>query len=240
MVGELQEIHRKFEELENRIESDFLAVRNHINKILMQIKEKEDELVDQLREMGIEKLIRHNYAIDDASLWDTLGLTFGDPSFNNLTVLEGAIEKGHENSEQLRAIWKKLHAFMGVQARYFEIKTDLRFEYCRKVAKQDPTALDELKQLVNHRDRYSASFSRYETEEPEYEAYINKLGEIYNTQIRKMIEDFNNFEKTRNERERVYHHYMADEQSEALDTFREQILQHLAGSIVVKEHRVRY
>jgi len=33
---------------------------------------------------------------------------------------------------------------------------------------------------------------------------------------------------------------MTEQKDEALDTFREEILQHLAGSIVVKEHRVRY
>lgn len=93
---------------------------------------------------------------------------------------------------------------------------------------------------MNHRDRYLASFNRYEVNDPEYEVYINTLGEIVNTKIRKILEDFNDYEKIHNERERIYHHYMTEQKDEALDTFREEILQHLAGSIVVKEHRVRY
>lgn len=58
-----------------------------------------------------------------------LGLSFGDPSFNNLIVVETAIEKGHPHKEQLEAIRDKLHTYMGLQARYFEIKVELREVY---------------------------------------------------------------------------------------------------------------
>jgi len=51
---------------------------------------------------------------------------------------------------------------------------------------------------------------------------------------------FKEYEKTHEERERVYFHYMNDQTSEYLDTFRSDLLQHLAGSIVIKEHRQRY
>ncbi len=169
-----------------------------------------------------------------------MGLTTGDPSFNNLILVEAAVQKGGEHVEKLKAIQRKLHAYLGVQAKYFEIKADIRFEYCRKVAKGDLAAKAELKNLVNHRDRYFASFSRYPVEDDEYEVYINILGEMVNTKIRNIMDDFTDYEKIHNERERIYHHYMAEQKSEALDTFREEILQHLAGSIVVKEHRVRY
>jgi len=51
---------------------------------------------------------------------------------------------------------------------------------------------------------------------------------------------FSDYERLFNERSRVYHHYMKDQESEYLDTFRSDLLQHLAGSIIVKEHRLRY
>lgn len=133
-----------------------------------------------------------------------------------------------------------MHAYLGVQARYFEIKVEMREGYVKKVAKNDPAAIDDLQTLVNFRDRYASSYSRFEVDDPEYQVYINTLGEIYNTKIRKMMEDFTDYEKAYNERERIYHHYMSDQPSESLDTFREDLLQHLAGSIIVKEHRVRY
>jgi hypothetical protein len=84
--------------------------------------------------------------------------------------------------------------------------------------------LNELKNLVNHRDRYYASFNRYEVDDPEYEVYINTLGEIVNTKIRKITEDFNDYEKIHSERERIYHHYMNEQPSEALTSFKEEIL----------------
>lgn len=55
-----------------------------------------------------------------------------------------------------------------------------------------------------------------------------------------MMEDFTEYEKAYNERERIYHSYMSSETSESLDNFRVELLQHLAGSIVIKEHRLRY
>jgi hypothetical protein len=35
---------------------------------------------------------------------DMMGLTTGDPSFNNLILVEAAVQKGGDNVEQLRAI----------------------------------------------------------------------------------------------------------------------------------------
>lgn len=45
-TGELAKVQQKCIELEQRIEGDYLAVRNHIGKILIQIEQKENELVD--------------------------------------------------------------------------------------------------------------------------------------------------------------------------------------------------
>lgn len=105
---------------------------------------------------------------------------------------------------------------MGVQARYFEIKVEVREEYIKKVNHDDPMALEELKRLINYRDRYQNSYSRYETNEPEYQVYINILGEIYNTKITKIKEDFTEYEKAFNDRERVYHSFMNNQTSESL------------------------
>jgi hypothetical protein len=43
-----------------------------------------------------------------------------------------------------------------------------------------------------------------------------------------------------NERARVYHSFMNKEAPEFMDTLRSDLLKHLAGTIVVKEHRHRY
>lgn len=243
--GELAKIHDKFEKVSTGLIEEFQTVRNQIGEILIQIEHKENEVVEQLRALGLEKLRIHVNHYEDPNFYDVMGLSFGDPSFNNLIMVESAIEQEQyaHIREQLIAVKNKLHAYLGLQARYFEIKVELREEYIKKVGKDDKEALEELKRLINYRDRYQKSYNRYElaqSEQTEFQVYINILGETYNTRIRPLIEKFTEYEKTYNDRERIYHHYMAEEQNEALQTFREELFQHLAGSIVVKEHRQRY
>lgn len=238
-------MHQKFLKVSDGIEEDYQSVRNQIGEILAQVEVKENELVMQLRELGVEKLRIHESHYEEPNFFDVIGLSFGDPSFNNLIMVESAIdqEKHAHIKDQLIAIRDKLHAYMGVQARYFEIKVELREEHVKKVGKEDKQSIEELKRLINYRDRYRNSYNRYELSpnaEHEYQVYINILGETYNTKIRPLMERFTEYEKAYNDKQRVYHHFMAEEESEALQNFREQLFQHLAGSIVVKEHRQRY
>lgn len=51
--GELQKIHKKFNDLHAKVEGDYLSVRNHLGKILQQIEMKENEIVHQLKELGV-------------------------------------------------------------------------------------------------------------------------------------------------------------------------------------------
>ena len=234
--GELVKIHSKFDELQKRIDGDYLATRNNISKVLYQIEEKENALYVQLEELGVEKLQKHG----EKSILDIFGLSNGDASFSNLTLVEAAILKGHGASDQLSQIQNKLQTYIGIKARYYEIKVELREEFVKKVSKNDVAAIDELKALVTLRDQYQNAYSRYQTDDAEYQIYINKLGEIVNRELRKIINDFTEYEKAYNERERVYHSYMKDQDSESLSQFRNELLQHLAGSIIVKEHRQRY
>jgi len=76
-------------------------------------------------------------------------------------MVEAAILHGHGASEQLNLIKNKLQTYIGIKARYYEIKVELREEYVRKVAKNDPSAIDELKALVTLRDQYQNAYSRY-------------------------------------------------------------------------------
>jgi hypothetical protein len=98
--GDLAKIHQNFQDLENRVEGDYLAARNHIGKILIQIEDKEDELIQQLQDLGIEKLRKHTQGNwERLSFFDRIGLTYGDPSINNITVLEALIERGHDQAD---------------------------------------------------------------------------------------------------------------------------------------------
>ena len=75
----------------------------------------------------------------------------GDAAFSNLSVVEGAIEQGHEGSEQLKSIRGWLHAYIGVKARIFELDSKLKEQYANLVSKSDADdhalALEEFRLL---------------------------------------------------------------------------------------------
>jgi hypothetical protein len=55
--------------------------------------------------LGIEKLRKHtSRSFEDVTFFDMMGLTTGDPSFNNLILVEAAVQKGGEHVEKLKAI----------------------------------------------------------------------------------------------------------------------------------------
>lgn len=138
--GDLQKIHAKYNDLHGKVEVDYAKIRTQFGDIIKQVEQKENELVLQLREMGVEKLRLHTGS-DDVNFFDAVGFATGLPSFNNLIMVETAIENNHPQKEQLEEIKNKLHNYMGVLARYFEIKVEVREEYVKKVAKGDPEAL---------------------------------------------------------------------------------------------------
>jgi hypothetical protein len=94
--GGLKELHNKYNALTGRVESEYFNVREHLAKTLQVLEGKESEIFDQLATEFDLKIRRH---ADSAPVLDTLGLTSGDAALDNLNVLEGAIERGHERAE---------------------------------------------------------------------------------------------------------------------------------------------
>jgi hypothetical protein len=156
--GGLKDLHAKFNELTGRVESEYFNLREHLAKTLQVIEAKENELYDQLAtEYGL-KVKKHG---DSAPILDALGLASGDAAFDNLGVVEGAIERGHERAAQLEQIRGWLHMTIGVKAKIFAIEAELKEQYMNLVAKnEDDKAFvaDELRQLVLLRDAYKDSF----------------------------------------------------------------------------------
>ena len=152
--GGLKELHNKYNALTGKVEIEYFNVREQLAKTLLLIEGKESEINEQLaNEFGL-KVRRHG---ESAPILDTLGLTSGDAAIDNLNVLEGAIERGHENAEQLSQIRGWLHISIGLKAKIFAIETELKEQYLNLVAKeQDDKAVveDELRLLAAARDSY--------------------------------------------------------------------------------------
>lgn len=241
--GGLKDLHQKFNELTGRVEAEYFNVREHLAKTLQVIENKENELYDQLvSEFGL-RVKKHG---DSAAILDVLGLSSGDSSFDNLSIVEGAIEQGHERAAQLEQIRGWLHMTIGVKAKIFAIEADLKEQYMNYVAKNEDDkayVTEELRKLVALRNAYQDSFSRYSVADfakGDYDAFEGQLNELKEVRVKNLVSDFSDYEKIFNERQRIYHNFANDSNSESLTVFRSDLLQHLAGSIVVKEHRQRY
>ena len=138
--------------------------------------------------------------------------------------------------------FKKLVGYLGVKAEVFNIRVDLHKEYCIKVTQKDYSTFDEVTQLCKEKDALKEAFHRIELDsnDSEFETYMASLNQIRTEQVPGLLKTFGAYENAHNAKSRVYHHYLAEQESESLDQFRSDILQHLAGSIIVKEHRQRY
>ena len=174
--GELKRIHSYFNELTGKVQTEYLAVREQLAKTLQIIEGKENQLYAKLvNELGFENMKLHG---EVAPILDALGLSSGDNSFTNLSIIEGALENGHESSDQLRNIRGYLHAYMGVKARLFNVEADLKLQYANLVAKgegEQPLAMSEYRTLIAAHDNYLASFDRFQVEDfakAEYDTFI--------------------------------------------------------------------
>lgn len=218
-------------------------MRDYLAKTLQVIEGKENQLYDTLNHDFDFNLKLHG---ENSTVFDVLGLATGDISFDNLSTIEAQIERGHEKAHQLGEIRGWLHSYLGVKAKIYAIETDLKEQYSNRVAKnEDDAALvqEELRQLAQARDNYQASFSRWGVDDwakNEYDTFINTLNEVQETKGKKLVADFEEYEKVYNERQRLYTNYTNEHDSESMTVFRTELLQHLAGSIIVKESRQRY
>ena len=55
-----------------------------------------------------------------------------------------------------------------------------------------------------------------------------------------LLDLMNHYDQAFSERNALYSDYMSAETRMEMDNFRQDLLKHLAGSIVVRDHRVRY
>jgi hypothetical protein len=82
-----------------------MAFRNHIGKILLQIEEKENALVDQAAELGEQRLMKQTRrSLRDTTFLDIMDLKTGDLSYKNLIFVESAVHNGGDNVDLLRSI----------------------------------------------------------------------------------------------------------------------------------------
>lgn len=159
--------------------------------------------------------------------------------------MEAFIEK-NENDTVAKQIAKQLHSFIGIKYRALDAQVDIMKEFIAKVEKDDPFFAQEYHKLVNVRNEFKTAYEGLgDSHESEYETFASQISSIVNSNMKDLFNTFGEYERTHTERDRIYHHFVSSgsaeqPQSEYLDAFRNSLLQHLAGNIIVKENRNRY
>jgi hypothetical protein len=158
-------------------------------------------------------------------------------------VVEAAVEKGNESVSQLA---DELHAYIGVKAKIFEIDAKLKEEHVNYVVKDCGEAAfsrEEWRELDAASKTYQENFARRPVSSATqglYDTYIGSLNSLKSTQGEDLVQTFKDFERTYNDRKAIYSDFNDNSDETGIANFRTELLQHLAGSIVVKENRNRY
>ena len=187
----------------------------------------------------MQKLRLHG---DAAPILDLIGLATGDLAIDNLSIAEAAAEK----NEGLEGIVAQLHGYIGIKAVIYDIDAKLKAEHVNYVVKeQDEATLsrEEWGTLNNLSKAYADNFSRRalaSSAQAEYDAYTGTLSELFRTQFASVVKDFQDYERAYNDRKSIYADFKDNSEETNIFKFRTELLQHLAGSIVVKESRNRY
>lgn len=129
--GDLRALHEKCKSMQEKVDADFLKVRDLIDRIIQQVEEKENGIYDQMEELGITKIRRHG---TNAGLFDTLGLSSGNPSISNFTLLEAFMDKTPEGRQEYKNIHQRLHSYMGAKYRALDAKADILKDFITKIA----------------------------------------------------------------------------------------------------------
>ena len=218
--GSLKELHDRFASLHEKAESDYIKTRDKIENIIAAVQSKEDQIYKSL---DVEGLRLH----DETGLMSIFG---GDTSLDNLAVLE---------KEGQTAAVQQLQALLGVQVEAFANLVLLQTSYVENV-ESDAAAQDDLATFTSKYQALSAKASQSESSSSSDSKILDsQLGDALNdiNSSKKTFEDFNQASVQRND---VFQNYLSNTDSEYLDTFKNELLHHLALSIVVKESRQRY
>ena len=179
--GALKDLHTRVTNAQSRVASEYFTVREQLSKTIQIIESKENEIYTRLvEEFDFNTVKLHGQG---GGFIDLLGLSTGDNAFSNLTIVESAIEKDHEASEQLKNIQGELHSFIGVKYHIFQLESELKEAYLLHVSKgeEDTTARDELNVFKVARDNYERSFNRHgvaDHAKAEYEAFTAQIHEL--------------------------------------------------------------
>ena len=181
----------------------------------------------------------------DQGLFDTLGVSRGPVTLDNLSIIHGAWQ--NTGDDVYAGAYSQIGHLLKVRVQILEHKSEIQGRYASKIDSHrhqvnQALKLDHKKEQFENALNGGLDFDIFHPSDSnaEAEAFSNSVNEVVNQIVKDLHEDMNAYEIVAAQKHRIYHHYMSHNESEAMDNFHQGICQHLAGTIVLKEHRNRY
>lgn len=187
----------------------------------------------------LAELERANSTSVAASVFDSLAMVGDDKPLINLEIVKTAVEEkgGHD----IVAAESSLKQLLKARALLNEAKAQVQAAILARSQEADVnTSASELQMSEALAQKYGAPVADVELQGDSL--YAKQLKETSEGDLAKLLADSERLAEATAEKEALYADYWAGNPDEAVvdDAFRVDLLKHLAGAIVVKEHRVRY
>ena len=120
-------------------------------------------------------------------------------------------------------------------------RVQLLEEFVDKVGKTDSAAKAELRETRTERDAYANAYNGdCSSVTGDTKIFKEQVDDLRSGELASLFRNMNEHDQAFNERSALYSDYISQNTTLSMNNFRVDLLKHLAGSIVVKEHRLRY
>ena len=235
--GELQALHQRCVDQAKAVDTGYIKVMDLLDKTGQQINEAEADIYEDLVSAELEGLQRLDSGYQgDRSILDTLSGVFGDASLENYEIVKRAAEaKG--DSDVINAE-RSLKSLLMARARLFSAKAAIQEAIIQRMSDDQVHAVQqELDEFRETARRFGIASESEETASSD-DVYSTQLQQIFDGDMAQLMRDIDACAHSQAERAALYQ--SSGEISVDGASFREDLLRHLAGSLVIKEHRIRY
>jgi hypothetical protein len=120
-------------------------------------------------------------------------------------------------------------------------KVELLNKWCDSIDTEDESYKHDLKDALYWRDVFTAKYNDDLTQiSGDAKIFSAQVQELVSGQLSTLLQQIETHEQVTNKSKEIYANYTSENTNLAVDNFRLDVLKHLAGKIVVKEHRLRY
>ena len=209
-----------------------------LDRTLQQIVEAEQDIYDDLVDSDVEGLRRLDDGENRDTFFDALSFVDGLTPLENYEIVKRAAEA--KGDSDIVAAEKSLKSLLSARAHIMATKSSVQRAILERIADGDDTGANEieLKEYEESAKKYGiAAEGAEDSSADEDNVYLKQLNDLRSGDLSKLMSDIEACERSQGERDELYREY---NETGNLEGFRADLLKHLAGNIIIKEHRVRY